>query len=322
MIAIFHQEEFRRQGSEHLQPRMPRQIVSILGGVVQDVCTITDRIPDDGETVVASAFSMAPGGKGSNSAVAVHRLTRANPKNRPPAAAAAHGEVQEEPLTNSNPDQGLDDDDDDIEAPSVRMVGAVGADQFGPSLKRNLERCGVNVDGVRVVEGQQTAVANILLESYTKANRIMQYPGVNHNFQPSDFTTAESLGGGVRPDLMICQLELDREAIEQAIETAGREGIDVLLNPSPAFFLMPKVYPKITHLVVNETEAFLLSEIERDDIKNQTAWTKVADSFLALRVKNVVVTLGADGANYANESSRGHVDAEKNVLIRDTSGAG
>ena len=152
MIANFVQEENNRQGSEHLQPKMPRQIVSILGGVVQDVCTITDRIPDDGETVVASAFSMAPGGKGSNSAVAVHRLTRANPNNRPPAAAAAHSEVQEEPLTNNNPDQGLADND--IEAPSVCMVGAVGADQFGPALKRNLEKCGVNVDGVRIVEGQ------------------------------------------------------------------------------------------------------------------------------------------------------------------------
>ena len=150
----------------------------------------------------------------------------------------------------------------------------------------------------------------------------MQYPGVNHSFQPSDFMTVESLGGGVRPDLMICQLELHREAIEQAIETAGREGIDVLLNPSPAFYLMPEIYPKITHLVVNETEAVLLSDVEPDDIENQTGWTKVADSFLALGVKNVVVTLGANGAYYSNETSSGHVEAEKNVAVRDTSGAG
>lgn len=294
---------------------MPRQIVSILGGVVQDVCTITDRIPDDGETVVASAFSMAPGGKGSNSAVAVHRLTRANPKNRPPATA--HSEAQE-PLTN-DAEQDLGGE---IETPSVRMVGAVGADQFGPALKQNLEDCGVNVDGVRTVQGQQTAVANILIESCTKANRIMQYPGVNHSFQPSDFMSVESLGGGVRPDLIICQLELSRDAIEQAIETAEREGIDVLLNPSPAFYLMPDIYPKVTHLVVNETEAVLLSEIEPDDIENQTGWTKVADAFLELGVKNFVVTLGANGAYYSNEYSSGHVEAEKDVAVMDTSGAG
>ena len=289
------------------------QIVSILGGVVQDVCTISNRLPEDGETVVASDFSMAPGGKGSNSAVAVHRLTRPNPKNRQPHTDNADEHATGE--ANGNP-SGLDEDI------HVRMIGAVGADQFGPALKQNLEDCGVNVDGVCVVEGQRTAVANILIEADTGANRIMQYPGVNHSFKASDFMTVESLGGGVAPDLIICQLELHREAIEQAIETAGGEGIDVLLNPSPAYYLIPDLYSNVTHLVVNETEAVLLSEIEPDDIENQTGWTKVAESFLALGVKNVVITLGAKGAYYANEHMKGNVDAEKNCSVMDTSGAG
>lgn len=290
-------------------PMLPQkrlgQTVSVLGGVVQDVSTITNRLPDDGETVVASGFSMAPGGKGSNSAVAVHRLTRPNPKNRLLPA----DEAKERPPGH----------DEDVH---VRMVGAVGNDQFGPPLKKNLEGCGVNVGGVHVVEGQQTGVAIILIEADTKANRIVQHPGVNHSFKASDFKTAESLGGGIVPDLMICQLELHREAIEQAIETAGPQGIDVLLNPSPASFLMPDIYPNITHLVMNETEAVLLSEIEPDDIENQTGWTKVADFFHALGVKNVVITLGAQGAYYSNEGASGHVDAEKNCSVMDTSGAG
>ncbi|KAL8686803.1 MAG: hypothetical protein Q9224_005332, partial [Gallowayella concinna] len=113
-----------------LPPKTRGKTVSILGGVVQDVCTIMDRLPDDGETVVASAFSMAPGGKGSNSAVAVHRLTRPNPKNRQPPANKA----EEHPT----------DHEEDVH---VRMVGAVGADKFGPALKKNLEDCGLNVDG-------------------------------------------------------------------------------------------------------------------------------------------------------------------------------
>ncbi|KAL8718631.1 MAG: hypothetical protein Q9225_004249 [Loekoesia sp. 1 TL-2023] len=234
----------------------PGQIVSILGGVVQDVCTITNRLPEDGETVVASAFSMAPGGKGSNSAVAVYRLTRPNPNNR-------QSPVNETNEANERPPNHNDE-------VHVRIVGAVGDDQFGPALKQNLQDCGVNVDAVRVVEGQQTAVANILIEADTGANRILQYPGINHSFKASDFTTVKSLGGGVAPDLVICQLELHREAIEQAVEMAGREGIDVLVNPSPAFYLMPEIYRNITHLILNETEAVMLSEIDPDDIENQT----------------------------------------------------
>lgn len=282
------------------------QTVSILGGVVQDFCTIMDRLADDGETVVASAFFMAPGGKGSNSAVAVHRLTRPNPKTS-------------QLLVDDTTEEKDADRTDDVH---VRMVGAVGADQFGPPLKDNLEACGVNVDGVRVVEGEKTAIANILIEADSGANRIMQYPGVNRSFTASDFMTVESLGGGVRPDLMICQLELNRAAIEQAIETAGLEGVDVLLNPSPAWGLIPDIYPFITHLVMNETEAVLLSEIEPDDIVHQTGWTRVADHFLMLGVKNVVITLGAKGAYYATEGRSGDVEAEQNLKVIDTSGAG
>lgn len=286
--------------------RMPCQTVSVIGGIAQDLLTITDRLPEDGETVVARAFSMAPGGKGANSAVAVYRLTRPNPKNLPLAPPDGSEEVAVM-------------QDNDIH---LRMIGAVGDDQFGPELKANLEKCRINTDGVRVVEGQQTTIANILLVEDTCANSILEYPGAAYSFQAEDFMTPESLGGGVVPDLVICQLEISREAVEQAIETAGKAGIDVLLNPSPAHYVMPEVLTFLTHIVMNETEAVQLSTINPDDIKNHTGWSHVANYFIELGVKNVVVTLAAKGAHYANEFGSGTVEAEKNVLVVDTSGAG
>ena len=284
---------------------MPSQIVSILGGVVQDFCTFTDRLPNDGETIVASAFSMAPGGKGSNTAVAVHRLTRSNPKNQLPPT----DEAQEQSTERDFPVH-------------VRMVGAVGADTFGPPLKHNLQDCGVNVDDVRITEGQKTAIANILVDTHTGANRIMQYPGVNHTFKAEDFESVESLGGGVKPDLIVCQLELSREAIEKAIETACREGIEVLLNPSPCDHFPVRFYRNITHLVMNETEAVHLSGINFDNPVGQNEWEGIADHFYGLGVKNFVITLGANGAYYRNEFTDGKVEAEKNCSVVDTSGAG
>ena len=266
---------------------------------MQDLTTVIDRQPDDGETIIASKFTMQAGGKGSNSAVATHRLTRPNPK--------------------KNPDAHREDVDDDIK---VRMVGAVGADEFGSPLIQNLRNCGVNADGVRVMEGQLTAVARILVEATSGANRIMQYPGAAYALEPTDFMTLESLGGGVVPDLVIAQLEIRRDTIEQAIETAHREGVEVLLNPSPARYLMPDIYPMISHLVMNETEAVLLSEIEMNDIEDKTGWKSVADYFLTLGVRNIVVTLGEKGAYFSNESGDGYVDAEKNCTVVDTSGAG
>lgn len=279
--------------------KMPILTVSVLGGVVQDLTTIVDRLPDAGETVVAKDFTMQGGGKGSNSAVATYRLTRPNPKNRPNARNEAV--------------------DNDVR---VRMVGAVGEDGFGPTLKENLAKHGINVDGVRVLKGQSTAVDNILVEADTGANQIMQYPGAAYALQPTDFTTRESLGGGVAPDLVIAQLEIKRDAIEQAIETANREGVEVLVNPSPARYLVPEIYPMIAHLVMNETEAVLLSACEPEDIQDETGLAKIAEYFHSYGVKNVVVTLGEKGAYYSNESKSGYVEAEKNCTVIDTSGAG
>lgn len=279
---------------------MPILTVSVLGGVAQDLITVVNRLPDDGETVVAKEFKMQGGGKGANSAVATYRLSRPNPKNGPNAYNKA--------------------DDNDLR---VRMVGAVGKDEFGPTLKENLAKHGLNVDGVRVLKGQSTSVANILVEAGDGANRIMQYPGAAYALEPADFMTLESLGGGVAPDLVISQLEIRQETIVQAIETANRAGVDVLLNPAPASYLIPDIYPKITHLIMNETEAVLLSECEPEDMQNQTGWAKVTEHFLNLGVKNVVVTLGQKGAFYSNNvSGSGYVEAEKNCTVIDTSGAG
>jgi sugar/nucleoside kinase (ribokinase family) len=104
------------------------------------------------------------------------------------------------------------------------MVGADSADKSGPPVRQNSMNYGMDVDGVRVVEGQSTAVANILVEAKSGANRVIRYPGAGYALEPADLMTLESLGGGVAPDLVISQLEIRRDAIEQAIETADREG--------------------------------------------------------------------------------------------------
>lgn len=287
---------------------MPEYIISVLGGVVQDLTTITDRLPHDGETFPASRFTMQPGGKGSNSAVAIHRLTRPNPRNQ-----QQYDDTKDAPGTREN----------DIK---VRMVGVVGDDKFGPALIENLEKCGVNKDGVRIMEGYDTAVANILVESESGANRIMQYPGAASHVSPDDFTTGESLGGGVVPHMMVAQLELHRDAVEQAIETASRVGVEVLLNPSPAHFLFPDIYCNVSHLVMNETEAFVLAERKDEDTTTFSDWTSIADYFHGLGVKNVVITLGEKGAYYSTKKGEkmqnGYAEAEKECYVFDTSGAG
>jgi len=132
--------------------------------------------------------------------------------------------------------------------------------------------------------------------------------------------TAEQLGSGVRPDLVISQLELRREAVEQILKTAHEAGIEVLLNAAPAQQILSEMYEYITHLIVNETEAATLSGVSLEQV-NKDTWAKLAQGYLESGVENAVITLGRQGAYYANAHGSGHVPAEE-VNVADTTGAG
>ena len=79
----------------------------------------------------------------------------------------------------------------------------------------------------------------------------------------------------------------------------------------------------ITHLVVNQTEAAILADRPVEDLDDALGWASAADIFLQMDVKNVVVTLGAKGAYYADGiGDKGHVKAEKDINVLDVTGLG
>lgn len=134
--------------------------------------------------------------------------------------------------------------------------------------------------------------------------------GANESFAAADFEDVGVLTkpGAGPPDLVVAQLEIDMPAIERMLETAGLAGIDILLNPSPAKHVLLDRYKYVTHFLVNETEAALYSGLEVEDVR-EDSWSDIAKGFLAEGVRNVVITLGASGAFYANAQCEGHVAA-------------
>lgn len=52
---------------------MTTPLIAVLGSINMDLVTTTDRRPDPGETVLGRGFTMVPGGKGANQAIAASR---------------------------------------------------------------------------------------------------------------------------------------------------------------------------------------------------------------------------------------------------------
>ncbi|KAI4129236.1 MAG: hypothetical protein LQ347_003867 [Umbilicaria vellea] len=297
---------------------MPPFKIAVLGGLVIDMVCLTDRIPDADDTITTDDYEELPSGKGGNSAVAAYRLSHSEPNGSETSAAP---NCVPEDLSNrllETPPDNLPEDDI-----QVHMVGAVGADGCGSILVSKLWENHVHTSGVRVIAGEKTGARLFVVE--TGSRNILKYfrPGANLCLLPTDFPTLENVAGGTKPDLVVSQLEIRQDTVRQILETANREGIETLLNPAPVQDLPTSIYKMITHLVVNKSEAAMLSGHKLDELTDEAGLASVTNKFLQMGVKNVVVTLGKEGAYYSNSPGNGgHVEAEKDVTVVDATGAG
>lgn len=259
-------------------------LITIIGSLNKDLVTRTPRIPSAGETLTASSFTTGSGGKGANQAVACARLTRY--KSDPKAQYAF-----------------------------VNMIGVVGDDAFGCDLRSGLVENGIDVSKIKVKQGQQTGVAVVIVEEDSGENRILVLPNANSALRPEDL---ESLPAPV-PDLIVLQLEIPLRTVLRIIQVAKEERIEVLLNPAPALELPDEVYQGLSHLILNQTEAAILSRGSE-----ALPPSEIGTGFLNLGVQNVVITLGGEGAICFKSRENPVIDsvgAEK-LKVVDTTAAG
>ncbi|KAJ9415240.1 ribokinase [Fusarium oxysporum] len=153
----------------------------------------------------------------------------------------------------------------------------------------------------------QSGIAMIIVDEPTGQNRIILSPGANNSLQPSHFSKIP----GPTPSLLIMQLEIPLETVIQAFKAAKATGTPVLLNPAPAQVLPAEIYQGLAHLILNETEAALLSDKDESEFEDISVVEKAA-----------AVSLLEAGAYYANDTgTKGLIPALK-VEVVDTTAAG
>jgi ribokinase len=298
---------------------MTPKTISIIGGLDYDLIMIADRIPDGGESLLANEYLEALGGKGANSAIATYRTCHKQPEDTLETAPTYTSERRGDEETAKEQLRSTHMRSDELEI-NVKMIGAVGDDKYGERFYAGLKKNGVDSSGIITVPNTQSSICFVMVENYTRENRCLFTLGATATWKKEHFMKAEDLGHGVRPDLCVAQMEIHKEVVEQMIETAGRAGIDFVLNAAPANQVTERTYQWITHLLVNESEAAIMSGRDSNEV-NKDSWPVICQEFLNRGVKNIVITLGARGAYYATATERGQCPAYQ-VQVVDTTGAG
>ncbi len=192
------------------------------------------------------------------------------------------------------------------------MVGRVGSDPFGQSLKQGLASEGVDVAGV-TASGQPTGAAFIAIDARGE-NLILGAGGANLEARAADVPDAR-LGPATT---VVLQMEVSPTETARLAARARKSGARVMLNLAPALMPPHGLIADTGLLVVNEHEAVALAG--HLNLAERTP-AAIASAIVRRYAGTVIVTLGAEGALAVAIDTAVRIEALK-VGVVDTVGAG
>ncbi|MEX2185968.1 MAG: ribokinase [Pirellulales bacterium] len=135
---------------------------------------------------------------------------------------------------------------------SVAMIGRLGNDAFGRTLRQGLIAAGVEVTHVLDTSDCESGVALITVDDRGE-NTIAVVGGANARLTPADVEASEPAFRGAK--VLLLQLETPLAAILSAVRLARRHGLKVIVDPAPAVDSLPAELLAADVLCPNETEA-------------------------------------------------------------------
>ncbi|SGZ38975.1 related to Probable ribokinase [Hanseniaspora guilliermondii] len=265
---------------------MSNTLITIVGSLNYDITTYLKKIPSANETSISDNVEYNLGGKGFNQCISVSKS-----------------------LDNSN-------------EVNVRMLGSVGSDIFGTFFLEELQRRNVDIDSIKIVDNENTGVANIIVESENNhSNRIMVFSGANKNtvFDDNDLVT---IFKNPFNEFVVLQNEIpDPLKVVKYIQSSKKNKF-IVYNPSPFNAIDYPIdfeWHNIDLIIVNEIEAFQLA-VHLNVVGNETPPTdesstfveyfmeltnKISNTFLSTnKNRALIVTLGSKGLIYKNLMSQ------------------
>jgi ribokinase len=191
---------------------------------------------------------------------------------------------------------------------TVRLIGAVGADEHGRGALDELRSAGVDVDGVAVLDEEPTGVALIVVDP-SGENQIAVGAGANYA------VTAQQVRGALgSPHCVLVSTEIPGDAVVAAVRSASATGAACVLNPAPVVPAVAEVLDAAPIVTPNATEVV--------ELAGEADVEAAARAVMARTGAPVIVTLGGDGALVLTPDGRADHIPPFAAEVRDTTGAG
>lgn len=197
------------------------------------------------------------------------------------------------------------------------FVGKLGRDVFGDLARSTFARENVDTEFCFATESAGTGGAAVIVHASSGENAIVVDPGSSFRLTPTELDAAANRIKASAA--FITQLEMPLEVVMRGLGIAHDAGVTTILNPAPAVDLPREVYALCDYVTPNEAEA---SSITGERVSGPRDAERAAATLLSWGARNVVLTLGAQGAFVKTPSATCHVPAVDAGAVVETTGAG
>lgn len=192
----------------------------------------------------------------------------------------------------------------------VTYLSSIGKDVYGGKCEKYLMDNGVKPIMIR--KNLPTALATILTDKNSE-NQVTVYSGATVELSGKDVEEVEE---EIKEcDYLLLQLEVPLEANLKAVEIAKKNNVKIVINPAPAQNYTLELLQSADIITPNEEEAKVIFDLKDEPLE------KIIDKMVEYKIKEVVVTIGKEGAMHFKD---GIVEVIPSIKVNaiDTTGAG
>ncbi|MEL6558793.1 MAG: ribokinase [Bacteroidota bacterium] len=176
----------------------------------------------------------------------------------------------------------------------VRFITCLGDDPNGRTTLDYYRNENLDVSASRIVRGVPSGTAMILVDGQGE-NCIVVTPGANHELKPDYIWQIEEEIS--EANLVLMQMEIPCETVKTVSAICKKYHIQLFLNVAPAKQLDDELIRAVDVLIVNETEAEMITGEEIEVVGKEG----IVDRLRVMGATTVVLTLGKEGCYFKND---------------------